>query len=169
MLYPRVAHFSATLADAFFELVVNAIGYQEFCVRRPAVEFLGKSDFFLAQRFAVGFLGVLTVGSAPADVAVDDNQRWFVGGVAENIERLCHCHGVIGIGDMLDIPAITFETCADIFAECQAGVAFDGDVIVIVDPAKIGQLMMSGQRGSFARNSFHHVAVAADGVHVVIK
>ena len=67
------------------------------------------------------------------------------------------------------VPAIAFEPRADIFAERQAGVAFNGDVIVVVDPAEVRKLQVSGQRGGFAGNSFHHVAVAADGVDVVIE
>ena len=100
MFHPGVAYFAPALADAFFKLIVNAIGYQEFFVR-PTIEFLGKRHFFLAQRFAVSFFRVLAVGSAPANVAVDDNQCWLIAGVAENIQRLFQGPRVVGIGDML--------------------------------------------------------------------
>src|SRR4029077_19191326 len=43
------------------------------------------------------------------------------------------------------------------------------DVIFVVDPAKVGQLEMSGQRCGFAGNAFHHVAISAEGIDVVIK
>ena len=47
--------------------------------------------------------------------------------------------------------------------------AFDGDAIVVVDPAEIGQLEMTGERSRLATDTFHHVAVAAKRIDVVIE
>ncbi len=42
-------------------------------------------------------------------------------------------------------------------------------VIVVVNPAEVGELQMPGQRGRFAADAFHHVAVAAHGIDVEIE
>ena len=47
--------------------------------------------------------------------------------------------------------------------------AFDRDAVAVVDPAKVAEHLMAGERGRFARDAFHHVAVAADGIDVVVK
>ena len=122
------------------ELLVDAVGDQEFFVLRPAVEFVGERDFFRAERFAVSFVGVLVVRRAVADVAVDDNQCGLVSGLTENVESLGERDRVVGVGDVFDVPTVAFEARGHVFAEGQAGVAFDGDVVVVVDPAEIGSL-----------------------------
>ena len=71
---PGVAQLLAAAADALLEVVVDAVGDQELGVLGPAVELLGEPDLVLAQGLAVGAVGVLLVGSAPGDVAVDDDQ-----------------------------------------------------------------------------------------------
>ena len=43
-------------------------------ILRPAVIVLGQLDFFLAQRLAVGRTGILFVGRAVSDMAIDDDQ-----------------------------------------------------------------------------------------------
>ena len=43
------------------------------------------------------------------------------------------------------------------------------DVVVVPDPAEIIETEMTGERGSFGSNAFHHATVAADGVDVVIE
>ena len=48
-------------------------------------------------------------------------------------------------------------------------VAFDGDVVVVVDPAEVVEAEMAGQRRRFRRDAFHHAAVAADGIDVVVE
>src|SRR5262249_30827207 len=48
------------------------------------------------------------------------------------------------------------------------GVAFDGDAVVVVNPTEFRELKMACQRRRFTGDPFHHVAVATDGVDVVI-
>jgi len=67
------------------------------------------------------------------------------------------------------IPTISLKTRRDVFIKSEFGVALDGDFIVVVNPAEIRELQMPCDRGGLGRNSFHHVAVAANRVHVVIK
>jgi hypothetical protein len=47
---------------------------------------LGELDLLLAERLAVGGVGVLLVGRAPGDVAVDDDQRGSIGRLPEGVE-----------------------------------------------------------------------------------
>ena len=75
----------AAFADALLEVVVDAVGHEELGVFGPAVVPLGQADFVLAQRLAMGGAGVLLVGGAPADVAVDDDQGRPVVGLLRNI------------------------------------------------------------------------------------
>ena len=39
--------------------------------------------------------------------------------------------------------------------------ALDRDAVAVVDPAKVAEHLMAGERGRFARYALHHVAVAA--------
>ena len=45
----------------------------------------------------------------------------------------------------------------------------DGDAVAVVDPAKVAEHLVTGERGRFARYALHHVAVAADGINVVVE
>ena len=118
----------------------------------------------------MSFLGVLAVRRAVADVAVDDDQCGLVGGLTENVESFGRARSVsLASVTCIDVPAVAFEARAHVFAEGQAGVAFDGDVVVVVDPAEIGEFEVAGEGSGFAGNAFHHVAVAADGVNAVIE
>src|SRR5262249_53255398 len=49
------------------------------------------------------------------------------------------------------------------------GVAFDGDFVVVVDPAQIVEPEVSSQRCSFAGNALHHAPIAAERVDVVVE
>src|SRR5690348_2577402 len=70
---------------------------------------------------------------------------------------------------MHHVPFVSGEARCDVFIECEAGMAFDGDVIVVIEPAEILQLEMAGEGGSFAGNALQHVAVAADGVDLEVE
>ena len=50
--------------------------------------------------------------------------------------------------DVLDVPAVGLEAGADVFGEGQRRVAFDGDVVVVVDPAEVRQLEVPGQEAA---------------------
>src|SRR5256885_12233226 len=52
-----------------------------------------------------------------------------------------------------DVPAVTLETRHHIFAEGPLGGTIEGHPVVVVDPAKIGELQMSRERSSFARHT----------------
>ncbi len=83
--------------------------------------------------------GVLFVRSAIANVAVHDNQCRHFPVLPEPLKRRPKTVAIIGISNPFDIPAIGSEPRADILGECEAGVAFDRDVVAIVNPAEISQ------------------------------
>src|SRR5262249_25628369 len=73
---------------------------------------------------------------------------------------------VVGVSDPDDIPAVTLAAAGGVVATRQGGVALDGDVVVVVDPAEVGEPQVSRQRRRFVRDALHHAAVAAQGVDV---
>src|SRR5262249_45643947 len=75
---------------------------------------------------------------------------------------------VVGVADAGDVPAVADEAGGHVVAEGQFRVPLDGDVVVVVDPAEVGELQVAGERGSLGRDAFHHAAVAAQGIDVEV-
>src|SRR5580765_6872353 len=71
--------------------------------------------------------------------------------------------------DVGHIPAVTLESFRHVLAEGEIGLTFNGDLIVVVEPAQVRKLQMSGERGSLRRDTFHQVTVAAEGPDMVTK
>src|SRR6185295_16404762 len=67
------------------------------------------------------------------------------------------------------IPAIALEPHFHALAEGEICMTFDGDPVAVIDPAQVRQAKMTSQRSGLAGNPFHHVAVAADHVDIVIE
>ena len=108
-------------------MLAHAVRHEELGVFRPAIGALGETDLLVAQRLAMSGAGVLLVRRAIADVALDDDQRRRVAVALKVVERLGQPPRVVGVADMLDIPAIGAKARRDIVAESEFGVAFDGD------------------------------------------
>jgi len=53
--------------------------------------------------------------------------------------------------------------------DSKIGVAFDRYVIVVVNPAQVAEHQMASERGCFAGDALHHIAVAAHRVNVIIE
>jgi hypothetical protein len=83
-------------------------------------------------------------------VAVHDDERRTVLCVLERGERARQQVQIIGITDAQDVPAVAKEARSNIFCESERGTAFDGDLIIVVDPAQVRELEVSGQGGRFA-------------------
>ena len=117
------------------EVLIDTVGDMELRVLRPAVIALGQPDFLLAERFPVSRRGVLFIGRPIGNVAIHDDQsrtvRCFLEGAESPLQHL----QVIGIADPGHVPAIGDEPRGNILRERQRGVAFDRDVVVVVDPA----------------------------------
>ncbi len=75
-------------------------------------------------------------------MAIDDDQGWAVRFFCECREGPFKHVEIIGITDSGDVPSITDESGGHVFAEGPLGVAFDRDLIVVVDPAEVGQFQV---------------------------
>ena len=74
-LLPGGVELGAAPADPLGEVLPDPVGDEELGVLGPVVGALGLPHLLLAERLAVGGGGVHLVRGAPADVAVDDDQR----------------------------------------------------------------------------------------------
>ena len=92
-----------------------------------------------------------------------------VRGLLKHIERAGQQFQIIGVSDAGYIPAIAHKAGGNIFAERQFGLAFNGDVVVVVNPAEIAELEMPGQGSGLTRHAFHHVTITTDGVNAIIE
>src|ERR1700735_2363281 len=102
-------------------------------------------------------------------MAVENDQRRPVFRLTENRECFLDALEIVGIGDPQYVPMIGEEAGGDILGESDASLAVDGDVIVVVDPAQIIKSEMAGKRSRLRADAFHHVAVAANRIDVVVE
>src|SRR5438067_2628307 len=102
-------------------------------------------------------------------MAVQNDERRPALRLLENFERVFDSANVIGIADAQNVPAVSEKARGYIFGERDVRVPFDADVIVVVDPAEIIEIEMTGERGSFRSNAFHHATVTGDSVDVVVE
>ena len=104
-----------------------------------------------------------------ADDAVHHDQRRTLALGPKRIEGGAQRAQVVGVGDVLHRPAVAGEPGRHVLGERQAGGALDGDLVVVVDPAQVGQLQVPGQRGGLGADALHQAAVAAQRVDVVVE
>ena len=161
-LRPALLKLPPTLADAGAEVFTHALGDEKLGVLRPAIAALRQTDFFDPERFAMRGAGIVLMGRAVADMAVDDNQGRYVVGMPEGLDRLCEPLAVIGVADALHVPAIGKEARGHVVAEGEIRVTFDRDAVAVVNPAEVSEHQVTRERGGFARDAFHHVAVTAE-------
>ena len=115
------------------------------------------------------FFGVLPMRRTPADVGVDDDQRRTRDLALRCADSQVHQVQVVHVGDIEHIPMPSAETRRHVVGESQRGAAFDGDVIVVVEPDEVRQAKVAGNRGGFVADAFHQVAVAAEGVDAIVE
>src|ERR1700675_433635 len=166
---PLAAQLPSALAHDVAKVFAHSVGYEELRVFRPAVDALRQFDFFFAERFAVSFLCVLPVRRAKSDVAIYDDQFGAIFYAKRMVVGVGQRNQIVGIVDVLDIPTIGREPGGYIFVVSEIGIALDGDVVVVVDPAQVGKFQVARDRRGFRGNSFHHVAVAANRPDVVVE
>src|SRR5271170_4883496 len=102
-------------------------------------------------------------------MAVENYESRAAFGASENFKRVLNEVNIVCVTHPQDIPAIAEKPGGDVFGEGDVCIPFDGDVVVVVDPAEVVQAQMPGQRSRLRRDPFHHATVAADGINVVIK
>src|SRR5262245_36939627 len=118
-------------------MFVDAVGHKEFRVLGPAVTALGKPNLVVSKWLAMSRGCVLFVRGAVADVTVEHNESGTLFGFAEDVEGALNAFDVVGVTDAQDVPTVTQKPSCDVLSEGDARVTLDGDVVVVVDPAKI--------------------------------
>src|SRR5258708_28320481 len=84
-------------------------------------------------------------------------------------QRFLDAIEIVGIPYTNDIPSVGEKPAGDIFGERDIGFTFDGDAIVVVNPAKVIELQVPRNRGGLARDAFHHAAVAARRLDPILE
>src|SRR4030095_2831769 len=130
---------------------------------------LCESDLFFAQRFAVSGCRVLPVRCAISDMTIQHDECGPVLCFSESGERLFDTIYIVGISDSQHVPSIREEASRYILSECYTRVSFDRDVVVVVDPAKVVEAQMSGERCRFRCNALHQTAITTNCVDVVVE
>ena len=168
-LGPLLVQRVGSLQQRITQRRARLIRHQEARVFWPAIRGFCQANFIVTQGFAMGRCGVVLVGRAIADHAVHHDQGGCAGVGLEGLQRVAQCLQVIGIGDVQGVPTVGLEALDHIFTERQLGVALNADGVVVIQPAQIIELQMPGHRRRFAADAFHHVAVTAQRVHVVVE
>ena len=150
-------------------MVAHRVGNEELSVLRPAIVALGEPNLLFAKRLAVRGGGILLMRRAIADVAVQNDEGRPILGLVKHVERVLDAIDVIGVAHAQNIPAITEKAGRDVLGKGDARIAFDGDVIVVVNPAEVIEREMAGERCRFRTHALHHAAVAAHRINVVVE
>ncbi len=114
-------------------------------------------------------IGVLFVRRTVADMAIHHDQGRPVFSFLESLKRARQHRQIVGIGHARHVPSISDKARCHIFAERPVGRTIQRDVIVVVDPAEIRELQMSGERRRFAPDSLHQIAIRTHRVNVKVE
>src|SRR5215471_1812828 len=134
---PVLSQLSATLSYSTPKMFPDTIWNVEFRVFRPAVVSFGQPNFFFAQRFAMCGTCILLVRRAISDVAIHNDQCRSIFRAEKSLKGACqHCL-VVRISNANHVPPITEKTGRHILTERPLRMTFDGDPIVVIDPAEI--------------------------------
>jgi hypothetical protein len=76
---------------------------------------------------------------------------------------------VVGVPYPQHVPAVTEEARRHVFRERDARVSFDGDVVVVVNPAEVIQAEVARQGRCFGPDALHEAAVPAHNIDTVIE
>ena len=122
-----------------FELIskvlIHAIWDIECLVWRHAIERLCGGNFSIAKWCPMSSMGVLLVGRTPRDVRVDNDQCGTFRFLASNLKGVLKSLQIVGIRHAGYIPTVCDKTCCNVLAEGPSGVALNGDVVIVPNPA----------------------------------
>src|SRR5215467_11720613 len=102
-------------------------------------------------------------------MAVENDECGPVVRLPKDLERLFDAADIVCIADSQNIPSVGDESSLNVFGERDARVAFDRDVIVVVNPAEIVKPEVPGQRCSLRCDAFHQAPVTTNRINVVTK
>ncbi len=114
-------------------------------VNRPTVTFLGRTNLVFTQRFTMGAVGVLFVGRAVGDMTINDHEGWFLGLALGFLDGPVERPQIIGVGHVDHQPTVGLESRSHVLGKRQGGVAFDRDLVVVVNPDQLVKTQMTGQ------------------------
>src|SRR5262249_25046678 len=83
--------------------------------------------------------------------------------------RLRQLLRIVGVADPAHDPMVAAKPRRHVFAESKVRLSLDRDAVAVVDPTQIPQPEMARERSGFARDTFHHVSVAAQGINLESK
>ncbi len=124
------------------EELPDDLGHEEHRLRREAELLLGEKDFLLSQWLTVRRRRVLLVGAPVADVRPAGDQAGPFLFPLRCLDRHGDGRPVVPI-DSLDVPGVAFESPLRVLAEGKGGVAFNADVVVVVEDDEPAQAQMS--------------------------
>jgi hypothetical protein len=102
-------------------------------------------------------------------VTVQNDKGGTFLGFSEDVQSVLDALDVVGIADAQDVPSIRQEPGRDVLRESYTRVPLDGDVIVVVDPAKVIEPKMARQGRCFRSDALHHASISANGINIVIE
>ena len=102
-------------------------------------------------------------------MGVEDEECGTALRLPEDGEGLLDAIAVVGVADAQDVPAVPHEPGGDVLREGEVRLPFDGDVVVVVDPAEVVEAEVAGERGRLRRHALHQAAVPAHGIDVVVE
>mmetsp|Transcript_62129 Transcript_62129/g.173546 ORF Transcript_62129/g.173546 Transcript_62129/m.173546 type:complete len:746 (-) Transcript_62129:40-2277(-) len=167
-LQPSLPPGAVAAVELTAEVVEHLLWYQELLVG-PAVDLLRRRDLRLAKRRAVGVEVVLLRRRPPGDVGIDDDERWALLLALEDADGPVQGLDVVRVAHAQHVPAVGEEPCGDVLGGGPGGVALDGDLVVVPDPAEVVELVVAGQRRGLRGEALLHAAIAAHRVDVVAE
>src|SRR5215467_13784805 len=102
-------------------------------------------------------------------MAIENDERGPALRLAEDPEGVLDAIDIVRITDSQNVPPVAQEPRRYVLGEGNTCVAFDGDVIVVVDPAEIVEAQVGGQRRRFRRDALHHAPISTNRIDVVIE
>src|SRR6185369_6185821 len=148
----------------------HAVGNLEGRVS-PADRLARGGDFLVAQRRTMRAAGIGLGRRAFADDGLGADQRRPAALTLRFAQRAVHRLDVVAVHGGDHLPAIGLEAAAHVVGVPlldAALVRVDRDAVVVVDGDQLAQAERAGKRAGFVGNTFHHAAVAEEGVGEVI-
>ncbi len=149
------------------EVGFHFVGHEELGVFGPAEVAFGGGDFFGAKGVGVGFGLALEFGGAKADFGFGDDEGGLAFGDAGFADGGANLVVIVAV-NLDDVPVVATEAGGHVVGVGEFGAAFDGDLVVVVDPDEVVEAEVAGEGGGFVGDAFLKVAVGDDGVDVVV-
>mmetsp|Transcript_77458 Transcript_77458/g.90259 ORF Transcript_77458/g.90259 Transcript_77458/m.90259 type:complete len:212 (-) Transcript_77458:228-863(-) len=130
---------------------------------------LDALDFSSTERGAVDLLGTLKLG-AVANGRTEKDHLWL----ATNCTCFSHrrSHAIeIGVSILHNdgVPSQSLHLGLCLLCEGDAGVAINGNFVVVVDHNELLQTQMTSQRDGLLRDALHETAISAENVREVVN